>query len=181
MNDLLSKEGYEVVTAKDGLSALDTLKRYTPDVIFVDLIMPRIDGKQLCRVIRGMKQVRDAYVIVLSATVIEDGFDIDELGVSALLAKVPLKELASNILWVLDHPDEARSRCLAGEVIGSDKVFTRKITRELLSVKKHFEVVLETIPAGILEITSQGKLIYANRKAVSLLHITEPKFVTSKK
>jgi len=173
MNDLLSKEGYEVVTAKDGLSALDTLKRYTPDVIFVDLIMPRIDGKQLCRVIRGMKQVRDAYVIVLSATVIEDGFDIDELGVSALLAKVPLEELASNILWVLDHPDEARSRCLAGEVIGSDKVFTRKITRELLSVKKHFEVVLETIPAGILEITSQGKLIYANRKAVSLLHITE--------
>jgi len=173
MNDLLSKEGYEVVTAKDGLSALDTLKRYTPDVIFVDLIMPRIDGKQLCRVIRRMKQVRDAYVIVLSATVIEDGFDIDELGVSALLAKVPLKELASNILWVLNHPDEARSRCLAGEVIGSDKVFIRKITRELLSVKKHFEVVLETIPAGILEITSQGKLIYANRKAVSLLHITE--------
>ena len=57
MDDLLSKEGYEVMTAEDGLSALDILKTHTPDVIFVNLIMPRIEGEILCRIIRGMKKL----------------------------------------------------------------------------------------------------------------------------
>ena len=50
MHDLLSKEGHEVVTAKDGLSALDVLEAHTPDVVFFDLVMPNIDGKKLCKI-----------------------------------------------------------------------------------------------------------------------------------
>lgn len=41
MNEILSEEGHQVVTAEDGLSALDILETHTPDVIFVDLIMPK--------------------------------------------------------------------------------------------------------------------------------------------
>ena len=44
---LLEKEGHEVETAEDGLNALDILKTYTPDFIFVDLVMPNIDGRML--------------------------------------------------------------------------------------------------------------------------------------
>jgi CheY-like chemotaxis protein len=47
MEDLLSKEGHQVVTAEDGLSALDIVKTFSPEVIFVDLIMPNIEGKKL--------------------------------------------------------------------------------------------------------------------------------------
>ena len=47
MDELLSKEGHQVTTAEDGLSALDALEIYTPDIIFLDLIMPKIDGKRL--------------------------------------------------------------------------------------------------------------------------------------
>ncbi|MBW1614781.1 MAG: response regulator, partial [Deltaproteobacteria bacterium] len=42
MTNFLFKNGYQVLTAKDGLSALEILKTYTPDIIFVDLIMPNI-------------------------------------------------------------------------------------------------------------------------------------------
>ena len=40
MKDLLTQEGRQVLTAEDGLSALDILKTFTPDIIFVDLIFP---------------------------------------------------------------------------------------------------------------------------------------------
>ena len=63
MNDLLSKEGHQVLTAEDGLSALDILKTYTPDVIFIDLVMPNIDGKKLCEIIRGIERLKDSYII----------------------------------------------------------------------------------------------------------------------
>ncbi len=44
MTKLLEKEGHQVITAEDGLNALDILKNYTPDIMFVDLVMPNIDG-----------------------------------------------------------------------------------------------------------------------------------------
>ena len=145
MNDVLSKEGYEVVTAKDGLSALNTLKRYTPDVIFVDLIMHKIDGKKLCRIIRGMERLKGSYIVILSATLAEEAISIPESRANAFIAKGPFEQMAQNILWVLDHPDEAHLRCLSGAVIGIKQVFPRRITMELLMVKKHFEVLLETL------------------------------------
>ena len=42
MTNFLEKKGYHVITAEDGLTALETLKTYVPDVMFVDLIMPNI-------------------------------------------------------------------------------------------------------------------------------------------
>ena len=59
------------MTAEDGLSALEILKTYTPDVIFVDLVMPNIDGKRLCKIIRGKKELKDVYLIILSAVAAE--------------------------------------------------------------------------------------------------------------
>jgi len=44
MTNLLGKEGHEVVTAEDGISALDIITTFTPDIIFIDLILPRIGG-----------------------------------------------------------------------------------------------------------------------------------------
>ena len=52
MKEILEKEGYEVVTVVNSLSALDILERFTPEAIFVDLVMPGIDGEQLSRIIR---------------------------------------------------------------------------------------------------------------------------------
>ena len=47
MTGLLEKHGYEVLTASDGLSALELLETHTPDVFFIDLIMPNISGEKL--------------------------------------------------------------------------------------------------------------------------------------
>ena len=148
LNDLLSKEGHQVVTAEDGLSALDVLETITPDFIFVDLVMPNIDGKKLCKVIRRMDNLKDTYIVILSATVKEDFADIRELGADTCIAKGSFDQMSKDILGVLAEPQVASSRYLAAETLGGEGIRQRAITKELLSSKRHFEVVLEQMTVG---------------------------------
>ncbi len=171
--DLLPKDQYLVLTAKDGLSALEILKTHTPDIIFVDMVMPNISGTKLCRIFQGMERLRKTFVVILSATVAEEDVDYAAIGADACIAKGPLSEMANNILFVIEHPDIAASKCASGEVIGGKHNYARAITEELLSIKKHFETILDAMSDGILEVAPGGEIVYANKKAVSLTGIPE--------
>ena len=159
MPNIDGKKLCKIVTAEDGLCAMDVLDTMTPDVVFVDLVMPNIDGKKLCKIIRGIKRFKDTYLIILSAVATEERIDIEKLGVNACIAKGPLKRMERLIHEVLDHPDAATLRCRAGEVIGAEKSSPRTITNELLNVGKHFEAIMEVMSEGILEVTLTGRII----------------------
>ncbi len=64
---LLSKEGCTVYTAIDGFDALSKIADHHPDVIFVDIMMPRLDGYQTCSLIKHNKTFKDIPVIMLSS------------------------------------------------------------------------------------------------------------------
>ena len=64
---LLSKEGCTVFTAVDGFDALSKIADHRPDVIFVDIMMPRLDGYQTCSLIKHNSNFKDTPVIMLSS------------------------------------------------------------------------------------------------------------------
>ena len=64
---LLKKAGCEVVTATDGFEALSLIADNHPDVIFIDIMMPRLDGYQTCALIKHNETFRDIPVIMLSS------------------------------------------------------------------------------------------------------------------
>ena len=64
---LLTKEGCTVFTAIDGFDALSKIADHHPDVIFVDIMMPRLDGYQTCSLIKHNEHFRDIPVIMLSS------------------------------------------------------------------------------------------------------------------
>jgi twitching motility two-component system response regulator PilG len=64
---LLSKEGCQVFTAIDGFDALSKIADHQPDLIFVDIMMPRLDGYETCSLIKHNKVFRDTPVIMLSS------------------------------------------------------------------------------------------------------------------
>ena len=64
---LLKKVGCEVVSANDGFEALSLVTDHNPDLIFVDVMMPRLDGYQTCALIKNNKDFKKTPVIMLSS------------------------------------------------------------------------------------------------------------------
>jgi twitching motility two-component system response regulator PilG len=64
---LLKKEGCEVVTATDGFEALSKIADQQPQVVFVDIMMPRLDGYQTCALIKNNQMFKSIPVIMLSS------------------------------------------------------------------------------------------------------------------
>jgi len=63
----LGMEGYEVVTALDGEQALERVAEQKPDLIVLDIMMPKLDGYETCKVLKSREETRDIPVILLSA------------------------------------------------------------------------------------------------------------------
>ncbi|HBA36045.1 MAG TPA: pilus assembly protein PilG, partial [Gammaproteobacteria bacterium] len=64
---LLTKEGCQVITASDGFDALAKIVAQEPDIIFVDIMMPRLDGYQTCALIKHNSVFHKTPVIMLSS------------------------------------------------------------------------------------------------------------------
>ena len=64
---LLQRGGFSVVTAEDGFEALAKIAALKPDIIFVDIMMPRLDGYQTCALIKNNPEFKNTPVIMLSS------------------------------------------------------------------------------------------------------------------
>ncbi len=67
----LSKEGYQVFQAKDGIEALEVAKLKLPELIILDIMMPRMDGVEACRLMRKEAELAKAHIIFLTARIEE--------------------------------------------------------------------------------------------------------------
>jgi twitching motility two-component system response regulator PilG len=63
----LKQGGYEVLLAEDGFDALSKVNDHDPDLIFCDILMPRLDGYQTCAIIKRNQKFSDVPVIMLSS------------------------------------------------------------------------------------------------------------------
>jgi twitching motility two-component system response regulator PilG len=64
---MLANEGCEVFTAENGFEALSKITRHRPNLIFVDIMMPRLDGYQTCAIIKNNAEFRDTPVVMLTS------------------------------------------------------------------------------------------------------------------
>lgn len=64
---ILSREGFEVLTAADGFEAMSMITDNRPDIIFVDIMMPRLDGYQTCSLIKNNRHFKNTPVVMLSS------------------------------------------------------------------------------------------------------------------
>ena len=173
MSNLLEKRGHQVLTAPNGLSALDILKTNIPDVIFADLVMPNISGEKLCRIVRSKPELKEVFLVILSAIALEDETKLLDYGADAFIAKGPFDKMGDHIVRILEHLDTVRTHEMPKEILGRENLYHRQITKELIASKNHFEATLNNISEGILELTAELKIIYANPAAVSIIGIPE--------
>jgi two-component system cell cycle sensor histidine kinase/response regulator CckA len=179
LSTLLGKEGYTVLTAEDGLAAIDVLRHSHPKVIFVDLIMPNIDGQTFCRIVRRLPGHKRCFLVVLSATAAEARIPFGECNANAYIAKGPFKKMSRHILDVLELARNSDFKAVETTVRGLEEIHAREITKELLVLKDHFEVVLASMNEGILEINREGRIVYANGAAMHITGQAEEELLSS--
>ena len=64
---ILKKEGYNVITATNGQEAFDKVNAETPDLVFLDIQMPKMDGNTVCRQLREDESKKSIYIIMITA------------------------------------------------------------------------------------------------------------------
>jgi len=165
MANLLENRGMEVSLAENGFEALDVLTSIRPDVIFIDLVMPKIDGSKLCRIIRNMAHLDECYLVVISAAAAEMGDDFKEFGADACIAKGAFDQMAKHVLAVIELAQ--RKDHTGKPILGAEKIQPRQMTRELLRRKQHLESIIDSISDGIIE-TYADRVVSANPAAAFL-------------
>jgi CheY-like chemotaxis protein len=173
MVDLFQEQGHQVIAAQDGLSALETLKSYVPDVAFIDLVMPNIRGDRLCRIMRGMPLLKNLFIVIISATTLEELTHYAELGANAAIAKGPFSEMSQQLLTILERSDEDMTEDSEETFTTRKDIYQRKITQELLYAERHLETILNNISEGVFELNSDGKIIFCNNRGFSLSGFSE--------
>jgi phosphate regulon transcriptional regulator PhoB len=143
----LEKEGYQVFVAKDGQEALDCVDKEQPDLLVLDVMLPGMDGLEVCRIMRLNPRLQQIPIIMLTAK----GEEIDtvlglELGADDYMTKpFSPRELLARIkarLRRLNSPEEAIAQIIRGELridVTGFRVYVRGDETEL--TPKEFELL----------------------------------------
>lgn len=141
----LQKTGFEVKTAGDGEQAVDIAKKFLPDVVLLDIMMPKMDGVETCRRLRDNPQLQNTFIIFLTARSEEysevAAFDV---GADDYITK-PIKPRALiSRIQALFRRNQKKSpeAVVAGDLIIDRGSYTVKLNgREISLPKKEFELL----------------------------------------
>lgn len=173
LGDILIQEGYEVVKAFDGMEAIEILARGDlPDVVFLDIVMPRIDGDRVFEYMRSRLQTKQIPVVILSGTLLEDQAKILSMGADAYVAKGPRDSLRRNVLATLGRLERG-DRSAGVEVLGLENLIPHGKVTELLAIRQRRKAMLEAIGQGIVELDGRGLIVAVNPAGLQILRRSE--------
>jgi len=141
----LEKEGYGVVTAKDGDEALDKAKLAKPDLIVLDMMMPKKSGMEVCELLRTQSAFKETLIMFLTAlsddTTQLKGFDTgaDDYVTKPVSPSVFVSKV--NALLRRLKPNENKNIQIGELVIDPEKFLVIFEGREIMLAKKEFELL----------------------------------------
>jgi len=168
IGDLLTEAGYAVAKAYDGMEALEVIERDRPDLVILDIVMPKIEGDRVCRYLKASPGLCEIPVVVLSGTLAEDREKVLTLGADAYVAKGPIEDLRRNLLAAL-HRLAGDPAAAARTVLGVEGMSSREQVKELLALKRHKDAILRTVGEGVIEVDNSQRVVYVNPAGLTLL------------
>ncbi len=143
LRDLMESIGFVLAEAADGREAVETARRFKPDLIFMDLVMPVMDGFEAVRRIRRVEELSGVVIIALSASVFEHSRERSrDAGCNDFLPK-PVRAAALfdkvseylDVTWLYDGEDESRS-AVAEPAGAESKAMPREHAEELYELAR---------------------------------------------
>jgi PAS domain S-box-containing protein len=148
---ILGRAGYEIWEASNGQQCLQMTRERRPDLVLLDVVLPDLNGFEVCRQIKAEAALSDIFVVLVSGKAVgaADKVSGAESGADDYILK-PV------------NPDEflARIRTIAR---------LRDTTIALRTREKHYQRLINILPDAIGVITPQGRLMMVNQQAVEIL------------
>ena len=166
--EIVKNEGLNVEKAYNGLEALEKLKEARFDIVFLDLIMPRIDGGRICRYIKQSTQHAGTKVVIITACAVEAEQRSGKFSPDILIAKSAVPKMKENIikaLTLLDSPQQTEGIVM----LGREGMQSRTIVKELLFSQSYFESILDSMSEGVIELDTKNIITYVNPAAQDIL------------
>jgi len=153
----LQKEGFDVEVAEEGVSGIALTKSFKPDIVLLDVMMPNMDGIEVCEKIRAIPELQSTLICFLTARN-EDYSQIAglEAGADDYIAK-PLKPkvLVSRLNALLRRKSSTSdsSEAVSGLIIDRERYLVTKDGKELHLPKKEFELLalLQSKPGKVFD------------------------------
>lgn len=143
----LEKQGFEVETASNGIEAVDTARRFHPDLVLLDIMMPKMDGVEACRQIRATPELQNIFIVFLTARA-EEYSEVAAFDVGAddyILKPIKPRALVSriNALFRRDSKKKNTSTQInVGGLLIDRTSYTIKVKNKEISLpKKEFELL----------------------------------------
>ena len=141
----LLKEGYQVVTAKDGDEAIEKAKMFHPDLIVLDIMMPKKNGVEVCEILRVLPAFKSTLILFLTA-LSDEATQIRGLETGAddyinkpISPKVFLSKVSS--LFRRLNKDGAKVIAVNGLIIDPEKFIVQYNGKDISLAKKEFELL----------------------------------------
>lgn len=143
----LEKQGYDVRTASEGQEAVDIARKFHPDLVLLDIMMPKMDGVEACRQIRAMPELVNTFIVFLTARA-EEYSEIAAFDGGAddyILKPIKPRALMSRISAIFRRDSKKKtssSQIKIGDLIVDRTSYTVKVNgREVSLPKKEFELL----------------------------------------
>ena len=170
LTELLEKRGYQVFKAYNGKQGIAELEDKTVDILFSDLILQKVDGRQFFKFVRDKFNGSRFPLVALSGSMIEQLGSLHEIGADYYIAKGPIAELSVKLNEFLTSL-ETRNHMPASqpEVLAAGNVFPRRDAIELMNSLQFHQAVIESVGAGILVVDDDTRIINANTAAIEII------------
>lgn len=162
ISDAFNKEEYTVRTALDGKEALDEIKKNPPDILFTDIVMPKISGDLLIQYVRKNEQYALMTIVVISGA-INEYLSRKDLAADYYIEKSDIVTLQSRIKEICRQIREREIQ--APPIIPSMEGRRRKIVEELLVSQQQIQQMLTELRAGLIVYDYDYRILDVNPAA----------------
>ncbi len=171
LGNLLKERGYNVVQASDCKQGLAALEDHRVDYIFVNLIMPRIDGKLFIDFVREKYPDAEFSIIGVSDSIIELRELQKDAGADHYLQKQPIEKMAEYLGKFMEFVEGAPFLSSSDkDQFHQEKVFRRQATVDLLESLSFQQGIVESAGMGIIAVEKDARIVFVNTLALEILN-----------
>jgi DNA-binding response OmpR family regulator len=167
---VLEKRGYQVCKAYDGKQGIAGLEEGPFDIMFADLVIPKVSGRQLFRSARRKFNGRCCPLVALAGTVIEQMESLDAIGADYFIAKGPMDKLAVQLnKFITEMESRPALPPTEKKILQTGGVFPRRDSMELLVSVEFQQAVVDCLGVGVVIIDTDTRIMNANAAALDTL------------